>query len=168
MDVIFALVLATATPGGGFPVYGDAFADMSDTHGRCFHEPGALGDPMRDDRAERSTRRGVDEAEDVVGLAVGVLAEGQAKLAGEVVVGVLLAFGRHRRRRFVFAGGEAVEERERVLRERSALARHQASEVDGSLLLRGVLRRRRSGTSCGAGAPRQSQEGDGKDLLHGR
>src|SRR3954454_14811174 len=28
MDVIFALVLATATPGGGFPVYGDAFADM--------------------------------------------------------------------------------------------------------------------------------------------
>src|SRR3954463_13238187 len=28
MDVIFALVLATATPGGGFPVFGDAFADM--------------------------------------------------------------------------------------------------------------------------------------------
>ena len=28
MDMIFALVLATATPGGGFPVYGDAFADM--------------------------------------------------------------------------------------------------------------------------------------------
>jgi uncharacterized protein len=28
MDVIFALVLATATPGGGFPVYGDAFAEM--------------------------------------------------------------------------------------------------------------------------------------------
>ena len=28
MDVIFALVLATATPGGGFPVYGDAVADM--------------------------------------------------------------------------------------------------------------------------------------------
>jgi TRAP transporter TAXI family solute receptor len=27
MEVIFALVLATATPGGGFPVYGDAFAD---------------------------------------------------------------------------------------------------------------------------------------------
>src|SRR3954454_13077169 len=27
MDVIFALVLATATPGGGFPVYGDAFAE---------------------------------------------------------------------------------------------------------------------------------------------
>ena len=27
MEVIFALVLATATPGGGFPVYGDAFAE---------------------------------------------------------------------------------------------------------------------------------------------
>ncbi|HEX6689771.1 MAG TPA: TAXI family TRAP transporter solute-binding subunit [Burkholderiales bacterium] len=27
-DVIIALVLATATPGGGFPVYGDAFAEM--------------------------------------------------------------------------------------------------------------------------------------------
>jgi len=28
MDIIYALVLATATPGGGFPVYGDAFTDM--------------------------------------------------------------------------------------------------------------------------------------------
>jgi len=28
MDMIFALVLATATPGGGFPVYGEAFAEM--------------------------------------------------------------------------------------------------------------------------------------------
>jgi len=28
MDLIFALVLGTATPGGGFPVYGDAFAAM--------------------------------------------------------------------------------------------------------------------------------------------
>jgi uncharacterized protein len=28
MEIIFALVLGTATPGGGFPVYGDAFADM--------------------------------------------------------------------------------------------------------------------------------------------
>lgn len=28
MDMIFALVLATATPGGGFPVYGEAFADI--------------------------------------------------------------------------------------------------------------------------------------------
>src|SRR5438105_11523774 len=28
MDTIFALILATATPGGGFPVYGDAFAEM--------------------------------------------------------------------------------------------------------------------------------------------
>jgi len=28
MEIIFTLVLATATPGGGFPVYGDAFADM--------------------------------------------------------------------------------------------------------------------------------------------
>ncbi len=28
MSAILALVLATATPGGGFPVYGDAFADM--------------------------------------------------------------------------------------------------------------------------------------------
>ena len=28
MDAIFALVLATATPGGGFPVYGDAFAEI--------------------------------------------------------------------------------------------------------------------------------------------
>jgi len=28
MDVIFALVLATATPGGGFPVFGDAFAEV--------------------------------------------------------------------------------------------------------------------------------------------
>jgi hypothetical protein len=28
MDLIFALVLGTATPGGGFPVYGEAFADM--------------------------------------------------------------------------------------------------------------------------------------------
>src|SRR5687768_1844535 len=27
-SAIIALVLATATPGGGFPVYGDAFADM--------------------------------------------------------------------------------------------------------------------------------------------
>ena len=27
-SMIIALVLATATPGGGFPVYGDAFADM--------------------------------------------------------------------------------------------------------------------------------------------
>ena len=27
-SVIFALVLGTATPGGGFPVYGDAFAEM--------------------------------------------------------------------------------------------------------------------------------------------
>jgi len=32
MDVIFALVLATATPGGGFPVYGEAFADMVNAH----------------------------------------------------------------------------------------------------------------------------------------
>src|SRR5205085_5617261 len=28
MDTIFALILATATPGGGFPVFGDAFAEM--------------------------------------------------------------------------------------------------------------------------------------------
>ncbi|MBV9190712.1 MAG: TAXI family TRAP transporter solute-binding subunit [Betaproteobacteria bacterium] len=28
MDLIFALVLGTATPGGGFPLYGDAFAAM--------------------------------------------------------------------------------------------------------------------------------------------
>jgi TRAP transporter TAXI family solute receptor len=28
MDLIFALVLGTATPGGGFPVYGEAFAAM--------------------------------------------------------------------------------------------------------------------------------------------
>ena len=28
MDLIFALVLGTATPGGGFPVYGDAFAEV--------------------------------------------------------------------------------------------------------------------------------------------
>src|SRR5438067_13534731 len=28
MDAIFALILATATPRGGFPVYGDAFAEM--------------------------------------------------------------------------------------------------------------------------------------------
>ena len=28
MDLIFALVLGTATPGGGFPIYGDAFAAM--------------------------------------------------------------------------------------------------------------------------------------------
>jgi hypothetical protein len=28
VDLIFALVLGTATPGGGFPVYGDAFAAM--------------------------------------------------------------------------------------------------------------------------------------------
>ena len=28
MELIFALVLATATPGGGFPVYGDAFAEI--------------------------------------------------------------------------------------------------------------------------------------------
>jgi TRAP transporter TAXI family solute receptor len=28
MDMIFALVLATATPGGGFPVYGEAFAEV--------------------------------------------------------------------------------------------------------------------------------------------
>ena len=28
MELIFALVLGTATPGGGFPVYGEAFADM--------------------------------------------------------------------------------------------------------------------------------------------
>ena len=28
MELLFALVLGTATPGGGFPVYGDAFADM--------------------------------------------------------------------------------------------------------------------------------------------
>ena len=28
MDLIFALALATATPGGGFPIYGDAFAAM--------------------------------------------------------------------------------------------------------------------------------------------
>jgi TRAP transporter TAXI family solute receptor len=28
VDLIFALVLGTATPGGGFPVYGEAFADM--------------------------------------------------------------------------------------------------------------------------------------------
>ena len=27
-DVVIALILATATPGGGFPVYGDAFAEM--------------------------------------------------------------------------------------------------------------------------------------------
>jgi TRAP transporter TAXI family solute receptor len=32
MDVIFALVLATATPGGGFPVYGDAFAEVVNAH----------------------------------------------------------------------------------------------------------------------------------------
>jgi TRAP transporter TAXI family solute receptor len=28
MDVIFALVLGTATPGGGFPLYGDTFAEV--------------------------------------------------------------------------------------------------------------------------------------------
>jgi len=28
VDVIFALVLGTATPGGGFPVYGEAFAEI--------------------------------------------------------------------------------------------------------------------------------------------
>src|SRR5258708_8731094 len=28
MDLIFALVLGSATPGGGFPIYGDAFAAM--------------------------------------------------------------------------------------------------------------------------------------------
>src|SRR5256885_8142161 len=28
METIFALILATATPGGGFPVFGDAFAEM--------------------------------------------------------------------------------------------------------------------------------------------
>ena len=28
MEIIFALVLGTATPGGGFPIYGDAFAAM--------------------------------------------------------------------------------------------------------------------------------------------
>jgi uncharacterized protein len=28
VDIIYALVLATATTGGGFPVYGDAFTDM--------------------------------------------------------------------------------------------------------------------------------------------
>ena len=28
MELIFALVLGTATPGGGFPIYGDAFAAM--------------------------------------------------------------------------------------------------------------------------------------------
>ena len=28
MSALIALVLATATPGGGFPVYGDAFAEM--------------------------------------------------------------------------------------------------------------------------------------------
>jgi TRAP transporter TAXI family solute receptor len=28
MELVFVLVLGTATPGGGFPVYGDAFADM--------------------------------------------------------------------------------------------------------------------------------------------
>src|SRR3954471_11325434 len=28
MEVIFMLVLATATPGGGFPVYGDAFTEI--------------------------------------------------------------------------------------------------------------------------------------------
>ena len=27
-EVVFALVLGTATPGGGFPVFGDAFADV--------------------------------------------------------------------------------------------------------------------------------------------
>ena len=28
MDLVFALILGTATPGGGFPVYGDAFAEV--------------------------------------------------------------------------------------------------------------------------------------------
>jgi len=28
MEIVFVLVLGTATPGGGFPVYGEAFADM--------------------------------------------------------------------------------------------------------------------------------------------
>jgi uncharacterized protein len=28
VDLVFALVLGTATPGGGFPVYGDAFAEV--------------------------------------------------------------------------------------------------------------------------------------------
>ena len=28
MELIFLLVLGTATPGGGFPVYGDAFAEV--------------------------------------------------------------------------------------------------------------------------------------------
>src|SRR3954453_12848640 len=28
METIFALMLATATPGGGFPVFGDAFAEI--------------------------------------------------------------------------------------------------------------------------------------------
>lgn len=32
MDVIFALVLATATPGGGFPVYGDALTEIVNAH----------------------------------------------------------------------------------------------------------------------------------------
>ena len=32
MEIIFALVLGTATPGGGFPIYGDAFAAMVNAH----------------------------------------------------------------------------------------------------------------------------------------
>src|SRR5260370_40541079 len=28
MELIFVLVLGTATPGGGFPVFGDAFAEV--------------------------------------------------------------------------------------------------------------------------------------------
>jgi uncharacterized protein len=32
VELIFALVLGTATPGGGFPVYGDAFAEIVNAH----------------------------------------------------------------------------------------------------------------------------------------
>jgi len=32
LELIFLLVLGTATPGGGFPVYGDAFAEVVNAH----------------------------------------------------------------------------------------------------------------------------------------
>ena len=36
MQTLFALILATATPGGGFPVFGDAFAEIAHELGQQY------------------------------------------------------------------------------------------------------------------------------------
>src|SRR3954464_4171742 len=72
MEIIFALVLGTATPGGGFPVFGEAFAAMVNAQ-----EPKLRIEP-------RNTKGSTEN--------VPLLEEGKASLAlvaGEIASGAL-------------------------------------------------------------------------------